>query len=175
MQKPSRADGASALTALALALATCACSPGAPSDASGAARAAMEAARDSPPPGGLLSPDALAQAKQGVLRGYREDATRLSIHYFLSNYENAPDYRLWLARAAATGSSEAIEHYTFLLSIGKTPGDCAEARVLFARAKTLYVHEIAAAKAKNLRDAKIEALEALRDRERDMAHGACGR
>lgn len=171
------------LACLALSVATSAlllgaCTPQTPEqqaqEAARSAVAAMEAANAVPAEAvsGLLSPAELQEAKQGVLRGYREDATRLSTHYFATNYED-PDYRLWLARAAATGSSLAIEHEVLVLSSGKAPGDCAEARALIARAKTLYAGEIAAAKAKTLRDAKIEALRRIREQEASLRTGAC--
>jgi len=180
MPKPSLALELFAPVAVALGLLLCACSPKTPEqEAQEALRAAAAAADSATSPFGdsLLSPAALAQAQEGTLRGYRDEATRLSIHYMLEGSEkaNAPEPRRWIALAAATGASLAIENYVLVLSDSGSPADCAEARAQIARAKTLYASEIAAAKAKNLRDAKIEALERIRDQERDMAHGACGR
>jgi hypothetical protein len=172
-----RACLALSIAAPAAALLLGACTPRTPEqearEAARSAVAAVEAAAASTDDdSGRLSPAELEEAKQGVLRGYREDATKLSTHYFLTNYRDT-DYRLWLARAAATGSSLAIEHDVLVLSFGKEPGDCAEARALIAKAKTLYAGEIAAAKAKNLRDAKIEALARIREQEASMRSGAC--
>jgi hypothetical protein len=174
-----------ASSALALSLLLCACTPKTPEQkAQEAARAAVAAvANDTTSPYGdaLLSPADLAQAQAGTLRGYREDAARLSIHYMLEGpgkgpgQANTPEPRRWIALAAATGSSQAIQNYVDLLRFSDAPADCAEAGVQIAKAKTLYAGEIAAAKAKNLRDAKIEALERLRDQERQIADGGCGR
>lgn len=165
---------------LALALLLCACSPPKTQAqyAQEAARAAEAAADHASTPFGdsLLSPAALAQAQEGTLRGYRDEATRLSIHYMLDGpvKANAPEPRRWISLAAATGASLAIENHVLVLSYGGAPADCAEARVRIAEAKTLYAREIAAAKAKNLRDAKIEALDRIRDVERQMADSPCG-
>jgi hypothetical protein len=158
---------------VALALLLCACAPKTPEQrAQEAVRAAEAAAENAAPFDGVLSPAELAQAQQGTLRGWREDAARLSLHYFMYDI-HAPERRRWMALAAATGSSQAVQNYVDLLRFNETPADCAEARVQIAKAKTLYAREIAAAKAKNLRDAKIEALDRTRDQERQMADGAC--
>jgi len=169
---------ASAMLALGLLLA--ACTPKTPEQkAQEAARMATEAAEaanavSTDAVSGLLSPAELAQAQEGVLRGYREDAARLSIHYFVNDRADAAERRRWMALAAATGSSQAIQEDLDLLRLSGTPADCAEARALIARAKTLYAREIAATQGQYWRERKVEALETLRDRERQMDHGACG-
>jgi hypothetical protein len=157
--------------ALVAVLALAACSPKPSDPASEAAKAVAAAAAYAAPIDGVLSAAQLAEAKQGTLRGYREDATRLAIHYFTDI--DAPDRRHWMKLAAETGSSRAIQGYLLGLRQGAQPGDCAEARALIASSKALYAREIAAAKAKNLRDDKNWALEDLRDQERQMSTGAC--
>lgn len=178
MPKPNRARGACVLTALALALAASACSPTTSEDpariAVQAAEAANAAGTATDPSTGHLSPAALEQAQQGVLRGYREDATRVTIHYFMDDHGDAAERRRWLGLAAGTGSSLAILNDVFFLAHTGEPGDCAKARALIAEGKALFTREIAAAKAKNLRDAKVQALTDLQDMERQVAHDACG-
>ena len=166
-------------TAVALALLFCACTPKTPEQQAQEALRAVVASADSatsPYGDSLLSPADLAQAQAGTLRGYREDAARLSIHYMLEGpvKAGAPEPRRWIALAAATGSSQAIQNYVDLLRFSGAPGDCAEARALIARAKTQYARETAAATGQDWRDVKIEALERIRDQERQMADGACG-
>jgi hypothetical protein len=166
--------------ALALGLLLAACTPKTPEqkaqDAARMATEAAEAASAMPADAvsGLLSPAELAQAQEGTLLGYREDAARLSIHYFVNDRVDAAERRRWLSLAAATGSSQAIKDDVYFLANSGAPGDCAEARALIAKAKALYAREIAAATAKDRRDAKIEALETVREQERQMADGACG-
>jgi hypothetical protein len=165
--------------ALALSLLLGACTPKTPEQkAQEAARTAVEAmkAANAVPAeavSGLLSPAELAQAQEGVLRGYREDAARLSIHYFVNDRADDAERRRWMSLAAATGSSQAIQDYVDLLWLSGTPADCAEARPLIAKAKAQYAREIAGATGQDWREVKIEALENLRDRERQMAADAC--
>ncbi|MEJ2815864.1 MULTISPECIES: hypothetical protein [unclassified Caulobacter] len=174
MPKPSRAHGAAVLTALVLAAS--ACSPTTPEDAARTAVQAAEAANSVPSEavGGRLSPAELEGAKQGVLRGYREDATRLAIHYAMDDHAEPAERRRWLGLAAGTGSSLAILRDVYFLAHTGEPGDCVKARALVAEGKALFTREIAAAKARNLRDAKVQALTDLQDLEREIAHDACG-
>jgi hypothetical protein len=180
MPKPNRALGAAVLAALILALplSASACSPRTPEEA---ARAAVEAAETANAAGawtasdsGRLSPAQLEAAQQGVLRGYREDAARVTIHYFMDDHGDPAERRRWLGLAAGTGSSLAILRDVYFLAHTGEPGDCAKARALIAEGKALFTREIAAAKAKNLRDAKVQALTDLQDLERQIAQEACG-
>lgn len=180
MPRPTLTMGRFAPAVAALGLLLGACSPKTPEQQAKEAVAAVNVAANSatqPYGDALLSPADLVQAQAGTLRGYREDAARLSIHYMLKGpgEANAPEARRWIALAAATGSSQAIQNYVDLLRFSDAPADCVEARAQIAKAKTLYAREIAAAKAKNLRDAKVEALENIRDRERQVAAYGCGR
>jgi hypothetical protein len=178
---PSKPNiGRFAPAALALGLLLAACTPKTPEQkAQETARMAMAAAESAnamstDAVSGLLSPAELAQAQEGVLRGYREDAARLSIHYAVNDQADPAERRRWMALAAATGSSQAIKDDVYFLANSGAPGDCAEARALIAKAKALYAREIAAATGKDRRDAKIEALADIRVAERQMADGACG-
>lgn len=178
---PSRLSiGWLAPAALALGLLLGACTPKTPEQkAQEAARTASEAvgaanAMSTEAVSGLLSPAELAQAQEGVLRGYREDAARLSIHYFMNDQADPAERRRWMALAAATGSSQAIKDDVYLLANSGAPGDCAEARALIVKAKAQYAREIAAAEGQDRREEKAEALAEIRDQERQMADGACG-
>lgn len=128
----------------------------------------------SAPDPGRLSPTDLAQAQAGTLRGYRDDAARLSIHYNLHDRGDRTEQRRWMALAAATGSNLAIQNDVDLLRLSGAPADCAEARALIAKAKIQYAHEIATARGQDGRQEKLDALEALRLREGQMNDGACG-
>ncbi len=142
-------------TVLALGFLLCACAP-APSQ-----RAAP-----------ALSPADLAQVQAGTLKGDRDAAARLSTHYFRDGGDPA-ERRRWMALAAATGSSRAIQNYVDLLSQTRAPADCAEVRQVITRAKTLYRREIATATAQDLREATMDALDDLRARERRLAGQGC--
>jgi hypothetical protein len=158
------------------ALLFCACTPQTPEQqARDAARAAVEASQyTAPDESGHLSPAALAQAQAGTLKGYRDDAARLSVHYLMDTRTDPAERRRWLTLAAATGSSQAIQNDLDMLRLSGTPTDCGEARVLIAKAKVQYTHEIATAQGQDRREEKAEALEALRSRERQMDEDACG-
>lgn len=168
------------IAASAAALLLGACTPKTPEqEAQEAARSAVQAVQaanavSSEAVSGRLSPAELEAAKQGVLRGYREDATRLTIHYFMDDHADPAERRRWLGLAAGTGSSLAIQNDVYFLANTGEPGDCARAHALIAEGKALFTREIAVAKAKNLRDAKVQALTDLQDLERQIAHQACG-
>jgi hypothetical protein len=183
MTTSKRSIGRFAPAMLALSLLLGACTPKTPEqEAQEGARMASEAqeaaaAANAVPAeavSGRLSPEDLAQAQAGTLRGYREDAARLSIHYFMHDRADDAERRRWMSLAAATGSSQAIEDDAYFLANSGEPGDCAEARALIAKAKMQYAREIAAATGQDWRDVKIEALERIRDQERQMTDGACG-
>ncbi len=162
-----RAPGRFAPAVVALGLLLGACAPATPDGQTHDARATAPAADESP-----LSPADLAQAQAGTLKGDREAAARLSVHYAADGRDPAARRR-WMALAAATGSSRAIQAYVDLLSETSAPADCAEARVVIIRAKSLYRREIAAATARDAREAKMDALETLRAQERRLADRGC--
>ncbi|WP_165190516.1 hypothetical protein [Caulobacter soli] len=155
MTTSRRTIGLFAPAVVALGLLLCACSP--------------SPSHRTPPP---LSAAQLAQAQAGTLQGRPEDADRLSDDY-LAHRQHDPDRRRWMSRAAATGSSQAIQNYVDLLSRIHAPADCVEARALITRTKTRYKLEIAAATTRAVREARMEALETLRARERRMAEDGC--